>query len=61
MDTIEVESIEDVSVEINDSHSRSWSDMKALEHNFPTIEHNDDSIIIKHKGNKIVEIVSDRG
>lgn len=57
MDEIEVESIQDISVEVNDAHTRS-SDVEPILHNLETIKSNDDSIIIRHKGEKILRIVS---
>lgn len=61
MKIIEVESIEDVCLEIRDTHSRSWEKLESVEHNFPTINDKDDYMIIKHKGEPIAKIVSNSG
>lgn len=61
MKVIEVESIEDVCLEVNDTHTRSWEELESVEHNFPTIDNKDDYMIIKHKGEPIAKIVSDSG
>ena len=59
MDIIEVESIQDVTVEVKDKHTRTSDDVTSLVHNLETVRTNEDSIIIRHKDEEIAKIISE--
>jgi len=59
MDKIEVESIQDVTVEVSDKHARTSDQTPRIIHNLETVQTDKDSIIIKHNDEEIIKIISE--
>lgn len=59
MDEIEVDSIQDITIEVNDGHSRVSEDVEPIRHNLQTIKTESDSIIIKNGEEEILRITSE--